>query len=256
MSYQGKPAEYYDLFYQNKPYREEAQYVADLIQLRRPNAQTILDLGCGTGLRSLEMVRLGYQVSGLDQSSAMLAVARQHLVNSTGVPPRALDFIAGDITNFSIDKSYDAIISLFHVFSYLTSEELLRKAVACSFRHLKSGGIFLFDYWHGPGVLKDPPSIRQAVAENSAVKITKTSVPTHFPENHLVELSLSFEITENGANTSQHAEENYRLRYWFPNELERVLAKEGFKNISHLAWMRHFAPRDETWQACTIAAKS
>src|ERR1700736_646646 len=133
MSYLGKFAEYYDLFYKNKPYQEEATYVADLIQQRCPNARTILDLGCGTGLRSLEMARLGYQIRGLDQSPPMLSIARQHLANAKDIPPQAVDFLAGDITKFKARHGYDAIISLFHVFSYLTTLESLKDAVACSF---------------------------------------------------------------------------------------------------------------------------
>ena len=72
MSYSGKHAECYDLFYQDKPYREEAGYAVELIRARFPAAQTILDLGCGTGLRCLELARLGYKVSGVDLSASML----------------------------------------------------------------------------------------------------------------------------------------------------------------------------------------
>ena len=105
MSYLGKHAQYYDLFYRDKPYQEEAKYVADLIQLVRPAARTILDLGCGTGLRSLEMARLGYQVSGLDQSLSMLAIARQHLVEAKDLLPSAVEFQAGNITDFLADHN-------------------------------------------------------------------------------------------------------------------------------------------------------
>jgi SAM-dependent methyltransferase len=255
MSYLGKHAEYYDLFYKNKPYQEEAAYVADLIQQRCPNARTILDLGCGTGLRSLEMARLGYQICGLDQSPPMLSIARQHLANAKDIPPTDVEFLAGNITEFVTNCAYDAVISLFHVFSYLTTEESLRKAVICSFSNLRPGGVLLFDYWHGPGVLTDPPAIRKAFVENSTLMVQRTSIPTHFPEKHLVELSLSLEITDKDANIPQHVEETYQLRYWFSDELERQLDNSGFKDISHYAWLKQSAPGTDHWHACTIAVR-
>lgn len=255
MSYLGKHAQYYDLFYRDKPYQEEAKYVADLIQLARPAARTILDLGCGTGLRSLEMARLGYQVSGLDQSLSMLAIARQHFVEAKDLLPSAVEFQAGNITNFLADHNYDGVISLFHVFSYLTTPESLEAALACSFANLKPGGVLLFDYWHGPGVLKDPPARRERRLEDSNVSIVRTSVPKHLADRHLVELSLTLDITEKATELIEHVEETYLLRYWFPEELAHRLEVSGFQDVRHYAWLSPFPPGPENWQACTMAVK-
>src|SRR5438128_5024907 len=37
----------------------------------------VVDLGCGSGLWARELVRAGYGVTGIDQSAAMLRLARQ-----------------------------------------------------------------------------------------------------------------------------------------------------------------------------------
>ena len=42
-------AQYYDIFYQNKDYAAEADFVARVIKQHRPGAETLLDIGCGTG---------------------------------------------------------------------------------------------------------------------------------------------------------------------------------------------------------------
>ena len=255
MSYSGKHAECYDLFYQDKPYHEEARYASELIRARLPAAQSILDLGCGTGFRSLELARLGYKVCGVDQSASMLDAARRHLSAAYDISPAAVEFQVGDITTFRTPTKYDAVISLFHVFSYLTTEAALRQAIHCSFANLNPGGVLLFDYWHGPGVLKDPPSIRTKRAENSKLSVVRTSVPSHSPDRHLVELSLFLEITEKESDITLKAEETYLLRYWFPSELERQFEGSGFKNIYHYTWLTQSAPGPETWQASTVAIK-
>ena len=52
----------------------EAAFIHDIIERRHRPAATLLDLGCGTG--SVTTLLAGaYQVSGLDISPAMLAVA-------------------------------------------------------------------------------------------------------------------------------------------------------------------------------------
>jgi len=253
MSYLGKHAEFYDLFYKDKPYYDEALYVADLIQRRCPDARSVLDLGCGTGLRCLEMARHGYKVTGLDQSPAMLAVARQNLLMANDIPNGTVDFLLGDITEYLSPHSYDAAISLFHVFSYLTTEESLREAVVRSFKNLRPGGVLIFDYWHGPGVLHDLPSPRTRSAEDSHVTLVRKSVPRHFPDAHLVELTLSLETIDKQTGIHERVDETYLLRYWFPEELERQLERAGFQEVRHYSWLTHSVPIRETWQACTVA---
>ena len=255
MSYSGKHAECYDLFYQDKPYREEAQYAAALIRARFPAAQSILDLGCGTGLRCLELARQGYKVSGVDQSASMLNAAGRHLAAARDISPAAVEFQVGDITTFRASSKYDAVTSLFHVFSYLTTEAALRQAVHCSFGNLNPGGVFLFDYWHGPGVIRDPPAVRTKVAENAHLKAKRTTTPQHLLNQHLVKLTVALQVTDKDNGATHDSEESYSLRYWFPDELQEALKNAGFQEIQQYAWMTPSAPEPEVWQACTVAVR-
>jgi SAM-dependent methyltransferase len=254
MIYGRQHANYYDLFYRDKPYREEAGYAAGLVRMRAPGAATILDLGCGTGLRSLEFARLGFRVLGVDQSEAMLDAARGHLA-AVVIPSATVEFDRGDITNFRTQPGRDAVVSLFHVFSYLVTEEALNKALECSFANLNPGGVLVFDYWHGPGVMKDPPVIRKKKVESESLKLEKTTVPEHLPVEHLVKLEVSLEIVNKANGVHDETNESYVMRYWFTDELENALGRAGFVEVSHYAWMMPSAPAPESWQACTIAVK-
>lgn len=80
MSAFGAYSRYYNLFYQDKDYPGEAEYVNGLIRKHHPGATTILDLGCGTGRHDLLLAKMGYEVTGVDRSEEMLSVVKSHPV--------------------------------------------------------------------------------------------------------------------------------------------------------------------------------
>ena len=70
-----KSAAFYNAIYRFKNYQTAAKQVQSLISQRHPSANTLLDVGCGTG-QHLKYLRTSYQVEGLDISPELLAVAR------------------------------------------------------------------------------------------------------------------------------------------------------------------------------------
>ena len=72
-------AQYYDLLNQQKDYKQEVAYITSLINKYTPKANSLLDLGCGTGLHAIHFAEEGYFVSGIDQSQDMINVARDRL---------------------------------------------------------------------------------------------------------------------------------------------------------------------------------
>jgi len=70
-------AAYYNLLYQEKDYAGEAAYIDGMVKQYCPAAQSVLNLGCGTGRHDFELLKLGYQGGvGVDQSREMLALPR------------------------------------------------------------------------------------------------------------------------------------------------------------------------------------
>lgn len=75
---------------------------------RLPKGAKILDIGCGTGRHSIELAKRGYQMTGLDQSSGMLAQAQKD-ADKAGVK---IKFIQADATDFALTARFDAAICL------------------------------------------------------------------------------------------------------------------------------------------------
>lgn len=69
-----KSAELYDLFYEEKDYRAEAEKARDIVASRSPDARTLLDVACGTGSH-LAHLRDWFAVEGLDLNAELLEVA-------------------------------------------------------------------------------------------------------------------------------------------------------------------------------------
>jgi ArsR family transcriptional regulator len=89
-----------------------------------PAEWTVADLGCGTGAFAAELARSGARVVGVDQSAAMLRVARRA---TRGLPNVALHQASLEATPLP-DRSCDAALLLL-VLSYVAAvEPVLREA--------------------------------------------------------------------------------------------------------------------------------
>jgi SAM-dependent methyltransferase len=79
-----------------------------LEELSLQPGDSILDVGCGTGRHSIELAKRGYDVTGLDLSSEMLARAAD-AASAAGVN---VDWIHADATQFILPRKYNCAICL------------------------------------------------------------------------------------------------------------------------------------------------
>lgn len=86
--------------------KEEVEFLIEELQL--PEKGDILDVGCGTGRHAVELARRGYNVTGIDMSSGMLAEAKKE-ADAAGVK---LELIHVDAAKYKPAKQFDAAICL------------------------------------------------------------------------------------------------------------------------------------------------
>ncbi len=122
-----KSAELYDLFYDWKDYRAEAEKVRELVATRNPNARTVLDVACGTGSH-LTHLRNWFAVEGLDLNPGLLEVATRRLPEVT--------LHEADMRDFDLGRTFDVVTCLFSSIGYVETTDGLSRAVEAMTRHL------------------------------------------------------------------------------------------------------------------------
>lgn len=245
----GLYSRYYDLFYAQKPYGAEARFVDELIRRWSPGASRLLELGCGTGRHARHLIDRGYSVHGVDRSEEMLAA-----ITRSG---QVAGFSAclGDARSYRDGGHYDSVLALFHVMSYLTTDEDLAAAVATASAHLDRGGLFIFDAWHGPAVLAQRPEVRERVVDEEDVCVKRTATPIWHVDEHLVDVTYHIEVTPRDTGLTSRFEELHRMRYLFTPEVEVLLDDGGFALEEACEFGTGRALGPDTWNACYVAVK-
>lgn len=139
----------YDRLMSDMPYGEWLGWL-DAYWEQHGRPATIVDLGCGTGTIAIPLAQSGYDVTGVDLSEDMLAVARdkEAAARQDVHLPGRLDWQQGDMRAWSPAAPADAVISLCDCLNYLLSEEDIRLAFRSIYKSLAPGGVFLFDMHH------------------------------------------------------------------------------------------------------------
>jgi len=256
MSVFGNYSNYYDLLYQDKDYAAEANHVDQVLQRCLPGAQSILELGCGTGAHAVHLIQKGYDIHGLDVSQTMLARAEKNKANLDPALSRHLSFSIGDMRDVRLKKTYDAVIALFHVISYLPKNNDIQAVLSTVKSHLKPGGIFLFDCWYGPAVLTEKPEIREKEFEDDRFKIIRKAEPKMIANANSVEVKYQLLAEDKTNGRVEKIEESHRMRYLFKPEIELFFNTAGIQIVDFFEWMTGREPGFDTWSACFVGSVS
>ncbi len=242
-------ASYYNLLYKDKDYKSEVEYILNIINKYSTNKiKTILNLGCGTGKHDNIFARKGYKVTGIDLSQEMIDIANKNKLKNT-------HFLKGDVRNIDLNKKFDVIVSLFHVASYQTTNKDFEKYLRTAYNHLKKNDIFVFDFWYGPAVLNNKPSIRIKRLENSKFKITRISEPIMQTNKNIVEVNFEIFIKNKKTNKTKVINELHPMRYWFLPEIEFITKQVGFSIVKSFEWFSEKKLCFDSWNALIILRK-
>ncbi|MDR2573388.1 MAG: class I SAM-dependent methyltransferase [Desulfovibrio sp.] len=249
-------ARYYNLLYKDKDYAGETDFVLGILR-KHGQAASVLDLGCGTGRHAVEMARRGIEATGVDMSETMLVMGKEALdaLAPTEFSVPLPDLRRGDARTARLGGTFDAVVSLFHVMSYQNTEEDALSVMKTAKTHLKPGGLFLFDFWYGPGVLTEPPTERHKVMEDGDTLVCRHAKPIHRINDNIVDVHYTIELTNKTTGAKSELRELHAMRYWFMPELHYLVRQAGFTLVAEGGWLNDHAPDSETWNAWMAASR-
>jgi 2-polyprenyl-3-methyl-5-hydroxy-6-metoxy-1,4-benzoquinol methylase len=235
-------AQYYDYFNLEKNYKSESLYIEKLIKKYSDNTKKILDIGCGTGLHDIELSKLGYDVVGIDISEDMINIA----ISNAAKAGCKVEFLKDVNKQFSLDEKFDTVISLFHVMSYQTTIEQINKIFSLVEKSLKTGGIFIFDFWYAPAVDFLKIESRSKAAIINGEKVVKVVEPKKI-KNNVYNIQIKLETT------NKTFTENHLMKSFF---LEDFHDYKGFSFVSSFSWLTFKQPSKTNWTAVVVLRKT
>lgn len=207
-------AEWYDALYSWKDYEAESAEVARLIKEHHPKARTVLDVGCGTGEHA-RFLRREFDIDGVDINEAFVRIAAAK--NSGG------QFQVADMTDFRLEKTYDAVCCLFSSIGYAQTCENVVRALRCFRNHLAEGGIVVVEPWMTPESWHPSREVHLSVGEKPEGKICRMNLSETDGRMSV----LGFHYLVGTADGVRHLEETHRLGLFTREEMEGCFSDAG-----------------------------
>lgn len=211
----------YDTLMDDFDYPSWAKYIKEIINRENNTGNTILEMACGTGSLTGELLKLGYKVDGFDLSSDMLTIARDKLKNHKDYRLFNLD-----MTDFSMDKNYNVIICACDSMNYIIKEEDLLNSFKCVYDHLEPEGLFIFD-------INSHYKLTQVLGDNIFIEDRDDIFYTW--DNHLdkdediVDFFLTFFIKK--GNLYKRFDEHHIQKAFKIENIKELLHTSGFRDI-------------------------
>lgn len=251
-SYDGRHAELYDLFYADKAYGVEAEFVDGLVRRYGKGAgRKLLDAACGTGRHAREFHRLGYEVTGIDHSASMLAQARRES-EAAGLNLR---FLEQDIRHLEFESgTFDVATCLFDSIGYVQTNGNLREVFRSFRRVLRDEGLLILEFWHAGAMIRSysPERVRQFEADWGRIERTSRTTMNIAAQT----CTVHYAIREFFSDGKHHCfSEEQTNRFFLVQEMDLWLGTHGFES---LAWSSEYSGNpvtEETWHVVVCARK-
>ncbi len=213
------------------------------------SAESVLDVGCGTG-RLLRRARAdGYtgRLVGIDPAAAMLDQAKV----ATDV-----DWIHGDLATVSFDHEFDLVIMTGHVFQVFLTDDVIARTLTAVRAALADGGRYAFETLN--------PLLRpweQWTGSQEVIGSDGTVVTAANTEPRLVDgQDVNGQVVEVVGRFSSPTWEREllcpsRFRFTEVEALDACLSKAGFSVVEHFGHWDRRPFTDERPEIITIATR-
>lgn len=204
----------------------------------------VLELGCGTGNMTLRLREKRMDITALDISREMLAMADEKAQEMR----YKIRFINQDMRSFSIGKNFDFVFSFCDGYNYLLNEEDILNSFKRVHANLNDGGYFLFD-------ISTEHKLKNIIGNNTFTlnEDDLCYIWDNYIEEDLLEMYITF-FVKNGS-LYERLEEKHIQRAYSIEMVKKLLGNAGFNNIEVYDDYNLKEINDESTRAVFIAQK-
>ena len=246
-------AELYDLIHRGND--GDLKFYLDGCQ----EAISVLELGCGSGRISLELLRLGKRVFGLDNNPKMLTSLEQHAKLLPVNVKQQLCLVPGDMSAFNLKERFDRVIIPYNGLLCLLDEAAVISCFRAVVGHLKEDGLLLFDIYHveEPDDVSSFNDVQEDFEPLVSIETPRGCVDVferHIPNWDLRRFDVSYLYHIKTNKKIYEQEQIIRQRCIYPHEISSLLAKAGLQQRSVLRNFCEHESDEETQQIAITAS--
>lgn len=238
-------AEVYDELMTDIPYDEYVQWITRFAPVTQ--YPKLLDIGCGTGTLALLLHQAGYEVSGLDLSEEMLAVASARL-EAMGISIPLYAMSMDELEGF---EQMDVAIIPIDSINYVTDEQKVYETLQRIYDSLRDGGQLFFDV-HSLFKMNEIFLDGPFTYDDGEITYVWHTEPGEF-EHSIYHQMTFFVQTENGL-FERFDEEHFQRTFNF-TQFENWLKEIGFSQIDITADWTTEAPSEKNERIFIRAVK-
>ena len=194
----------------------EVEKIVALLQL--DERARILDLCCGIGRHSLEFAQRGFDVVGVDRTTAYIEKARK----AASKQNLNAKFTVTDMRQYCEPNYFDVIVNLFGSFAYFEDQADDRKVVENMYASLRPGGQFLIETM-GKEILARDFQAKDWAEVGDTLVLSEREITRNWER-----INTRWIIIKGG----RRSEFNVSLRSYSAIELSSLLVECGFPEVS------------------------
>lgn len=189
----------------------------------------LLELACGSGRLLVPLALEGFELTGVDNSPAMLNLAEQRL-QEAGVAARC-KLVLQDICALHLDKKFRLAFAALGSFAHITTRQQQQQALTAVRAHLIAGGRFILDISNADA--RNMEDLSGQMLHQGTWQRKDDSLLTHFVSpassttKHLLELTHFYDVHIQAGPVQRTVIKTHLYLFEY-NEMELLLEKAGF----------------------------
>ena len=214
----------YDRLNADIDYAAWADYIEHQFALHsKTKPESVLDLACGTGNVTVELARRGYDMTGVDLSEDMLAVARKKCDGERF--RHSVLLIRQDMSELELYGTVNAVVCCLDSLNYLTDTAALMRTFSHVHNYLDPDGLFIFDM-NAPAKFENVYGDNSYILEDEGVFCAWQNL--YNKKAKLCDFYLSI-FTEDKDGRWHRFDEEQRERCYSLRTVKKLLDEAGFE---------------------------